>query len=271
MRLAEMFRRKKLAGEKAFVAYLTAGDPSLAATGKFLASLEKAGADIVELGVPFSDPVADGPTNQKAAMRALKSGTNLKGILQLVKSARADGVRIPIVIFTYFNPLLRMGIETFADEAASSGVDGVLVVDLPPEEGGELRSVLRKRGIDSILLASPTTDPERLKRIGEMASGFLYYVSRTGVTGTSEALSSSLSEGIRRVREAGVTVPVCIGFGISTPEQVAAAVVLCEGVIVGSALVKLIEESATAEIAERRLSEEVSRLVAPLKKEKIPC
>ena len=246
MRLTELFKRKKAAGEKAFIAYLTAGDPTLAATETYVAALEKAGVDIIELGVPHSDPVADGPTNQKAAERALRSGTSLRDILGLVSKLRAGGTQMPMVLFTYFNPIFRMGVETFAAEARRSGVDGVLVVDLPPEEAEGYQALLQANGLDTIFLASPTTRPERIEIIGRLSSGFVYYVSRTGVTGARESLSASLETELERLRSR-ISLPICVGFGISTPEQVRAVARCADGVVVGSALVKCLEAETSME------------------------
>jgi tryptophan synthase alpha chain len=259
MRIAEMWKRKRANGQKAFIAYLTAGDPSLEATTGLVRAAFAGGADLVELGVPHSDPVADGPTNLRSAQRALSAGTNLKGVFALVARLRREGCEGPLVLFTYFNPVLRLGLERFADSAAAAGVDGILVVDLPPEEAGEWVPLLRARGIDSIFLASPTTDPERLGSIGRLSSGFLYYVSRLGVTGTQESLSATLAAELERVR-ARVAVPIAIGFGISTPEQVAQAAALADGVVVGSALVECVAGGSSPEDAATRLREAVGRL-----------
>lgn len=264
MRLAEVFIRKKASGEKAFVAYLTAGDPTLGATQIYVAALQKAGVDILELGVPHSDPVADGPTNQKAAERALLNGTSLRDILGLVSKLRAGGTAMPVVLFTYFNPIFRMGVEAFATAARRAGVDGVLVVDLPPEEAEIYQALLRQNGIDTIFLASPTTRPERLAAIGRLSSGFVYYVSRTGVTGAQESLSTSLETELELLRS-HISLPVCVGFGISTPEQVRAVARCAEGVVVGSALVKCLETEATAEETAKKLGKLAADLVRGLK------
>ncbi len=266
MKLGELIRKNQREGRKVFVAYVTAGDPNLAATDRFVSAIEAAGADILELGIPHSDPVADGPTNLAAAGRGVASGTSLRGVLAMVKAARKRGAKIPIIIFTYFNPILRMGVEAFTSLAADSGVDGVLVVDLPPEEAKDYAKGLQARGIETIFLASPTTDPARLPAIREVGSGFLYYVSRTGVTGAKSNLSETLGSELAALR-GKIDLPIYVGFGISTPEHVATVSKIADGVIVGSALVKLIEESKSAEEAEKRLKAEVTRLVAPLKKE----
>jgi len=246
--------------KKTFVAYLTAGDPSLAATERFIRAAEEGGADILELGVPHSDPVADGPVNLAAASRALAHGTSLRDILALVKRVKP---KIKIVIFTYFNPVLRLGIDTFAKLASEAGVYGVLIVDLPPEEGQEYARALRSQGVNTIFLASPTTDPERLKAIREVGTGFLYYVSRMGVTGTQDKLSETLSNEITELKKV-IALPIYVGFGISTLEQVKTVAQFADGVVVGSALVKLIAESKTVEEAETKLKNEVKRLSCSL-------
>lgn len=240
MRIRELLESRSQRGEKSFVAYLTAGDPTLAATEAFVRALARGGADIVELGVPHSDPVADGPTNLKAAERGLASGTTLSGILDAVARLRAAGEKVPIVIFSYLNPILRLGLDAFAERAARSGVDAVLVVDLPAEESEEHCARLHAKGVGTIFLASPTTRPERLARIDAASSEFVYYVSRTGVTGTRESLSSTLGSEVAATRSR-VKAPLCVGFGISTPEQSATVAALADGVIVGSAFVKIIE------------------------------
>ena len=246
--------------KKSFVAYLTAGDPTLAATERFIRAVEEGGADILELGVPHSDPVADGPVNLAAASRALANGTSLRDILALVKRIKP---KIRIVIFTYYNPVLQLGIAEFAKLCAEAGVYGALVVDLPPEEGQEYARALRSQGVNTIFLASPTTDPERLKAIREVGTGFLYYVSRTGVTGAQEKLSESLEKEVTALRNV-IALPIYVGFGISTPEQVKTVGQIADGVVVGSALVKLVAESKSVEEAEMKLKNEVKRLSCSL-------
>ena len=246
--------------KKSFVAYLTAGDPTLAATERFIRAVEEGGADILELGVPHSDPVADGPVNLAAASRALANGTSLRDILALVKRVKP---KIRIVIFTYYNPVLQLGIAEFAKLCAEAGVYGALVVDLPPEEGQEYARALRSQGVNTIFLASPTTDPERLKEIREVGTGFLYYVSRTGVTGAQEKLSESLEKEVTALRNV-IALPIYVGFGISTPEQVKTVGQIADGVVIGSALVKLVAESKSVEEAEMKLKNEVKRLSCSL-------
>ncbi|HET9226580.1 MAG TPA: tryptophan synthase subunit alpha, partial [Thermoanaerobaculia bacterium] len=240
--------------------FLMAGDPDLDATASFLDAMAAGGADIIELGVPFSDPIADGPTNQRATVRALSSGTKLSNILELVARHR-DRLGVPIVLFTYFNPIHARGIEHFAEQAASSGVDGVLCVDLPPEEGErELVPALREQGVDSIFLLAPTSTRDRVSRVGKVSSGFVYYVSRTGVTGERSALPSELVRDVKRLRKK-LDQPLAVGFGISSPAQVASVGEMADGVVVGSALVRLIEENlssppgALATLVENRVHE----------------
>src|SRR6202022_93805 len=191
-RISRRFADLRRGGEMGLVAYLTAGDPSLAATELFVLSLAKAGADVIELGVPFSDPVADGPVIQRASERALRSGTTLAGVLSLVKSLRAK-TEVPLVLFSYFNPVLQMGLEKFADTAKAAGADGVLITDVTPEEGQEYRSAIQSRGLDTIFLAAPTSPDERLALIANASSGFLYLISRPGVTGAKDNLAENLS------------------------------------------------------------------------------
>ena len=249
-------------GRTAFIAYITAGDPSLAATARLMVALERAGADIVELGVPFSDPIADGPVNQRAAERALKGGVTLEKILRFVARYRRGGGRSPIVLFTYFNPIVRYGLRRFARAAGKAGVDGVLVVDLPSEESLEYRREMAREEIATVFLASPTTGERRLRAIGEASTGFVYYVSRLGVTGAQRSLSDDLSRQVRAVRRA-VRRPVAVGFGISTPAQARAVAKLADGVVVGSALVAAAEGRPAAEAARRvgRLAAQLARAV----------
>jgi len=242
--------------KKKFIAYLTAGDPTLAATEQFIKAVEEGGADILELGVPHSDPVADGPVNLAAASRALKHGTSLKDILKMVKRVKP---KIPIVIFTYFNPVLQMGIEEFAKAAQAAGVYGALIVDLPPEEGKEYAAIMKSHGVNTIFLASPTTDPARLSTINEVGSGFLYYVSRTGVTGVQKNISKSLGAEMATVR-AMIKLPIYVGFGISTPAQVKEIGKIADGAVVGSALVQIIANNKSVKVAREKLKKEVKRL-----------
>jgi tryptophan synthase alpha chain len=248
-RLATCFNRLQSEKKKAFIAYLTAGDPSLDVTPDLVFALERAGADIIELGVPFSDPLADGAVNQLAAQRALASGATLPKLLETIRLIRQRS-QVPLVIFTYLNPLYRYGPAKFAATAQEVGADGVLVLDLPPEEtlisGADLAG-----GLCRISLIAPTTPPARLTALAQAATGFIYYVSREGVTGMQTEVSLSIPEQVSRIRE-HATVPVCVGFGISTSEQAAKVASQSDGAIVGSALVSKIGEwGAFPDIATR--------------------
>jgi tryptophan synthase alpha chain len=259
----DVFARCAEEGRAAFIPFLMAGDPSLEATDTFLEALTAGGADIIELGVPFSDPIADGPTNQRAAVRALAAGAKLSNILELVARHR-DRLSVPVVLFTYFNPIHARGIERFAEQAASSGVDGVLCVDLPPEEGErELVPALREQGVDTIFLLAPTSTRDRVGRVARASSGFVYYVSRTGVTGERSALPSDLVRDVKRLRRK-LRQPLAVGFGISTPAQVAAVGDMADGVVVGSALVRLVEENLGSPGLTTLLENRTHELSAPL-------
>jgi tryptophan synthase alpha chain len=237
--IAQTFKNLRLKGEKALIPYVTAGDPSLAATKKLLFALEAAGADLIEIGVPFSDPTADGPVIQRASERSLKNGASLTAVLDLVGTVR-PGIGVPLVLFGYYNPILTFGPERFAARAREVGVDGILVVDLPPEESNELRRYTDPLGIDFISLVTPTCDDERLGKISDDASGFLYYVSVTGVTGTRSSLPPDTEGNIARIR-AMTDLPVVVGFGIANPATAARAARAADGVVVGSALVSIVE------------------------------
>lgn len=246
-RIAERFRKLAESRELGLVAYITAGDPSLDATERIVLAAAEAGADVIELGVPFSDPVADGPTIQRASERALRSGTTLAGVIELVRRLR-EHTDVPLVLFSYFNPILQMGIEKFAAAAAAAGTDGVLATDLTPEEAGEYRAVLHAHGLDTIFLAAPTSTDERLALISECSSGFLYLISRTGVTGERDALPEDLPALARRVRRF-TKLPLAVGFGISQPAHVSMLGGIADAAVVGSALVAEIEKAATADDA----------------------
>ena len=241
-RIAKAFAAARAQGRSAFVAYLCAGDPTPADTPRLVDALVEGGADVVELGVPFSDPVADGPVNQRAAQRALAAGTTPRGVLDLVASMRARGLGVPIVLFTYYNPIVRMGEVVFARRAAEAGVDAVLVVDLPVEEAGAWRAACEREALGTVFLVAPTTRPERLARIAAASTAFVYCVARLGVTGAPTQVPPALHERLGRVR-ALARVPVVAGFGLSEPEQVRAVAPACDGVVVGSALVRIVEEA----------------------------
>jgi len=239
-RIGARFARRRAEGRPAFVAFLTAGDPSLDRTCEVAVELDRAGADVLELGVPFSDPLADGPVIQRASERALARGVTLPKVLEAVKRIRERSA-LPLLLFSYYNPLLQHGLERLAREAREAGVDGVLVTDLPPEEAGEWVAAARAVDLDTVFLASPTSPPERLRRVAEASRGFVYAISRTGVTGERQALSEDARPLVARLR-ALTDVPVALGFGLSTPEQVREAAAVADGVVVGSALVRFLEE-----------------------------
>jgi tryptophan synthase alpha chain len=242
-RISRRFAELRDAGEMGLVAYITAGDPSLEATEKFVLALAGAGADVIELGVPFSDPVADGPVIQRASERALRAGTTLSGVLSLVKSLR-EKTQVPLVLFSYFNPVLQMGLEKFSEKASEAGADGVLITDVTPDEGAEYREAMSSRGLDAIFLAAPTSTDERLKLIAQASRGFLYLISRTGVTGAKDQLADELPALARRVRRV-TNLPIAIGFGISLPGHVSMLGGLADAAVVGSALVEEIERAGT--------------------------
>jgi tryptophan synthase alpha chain len=258
-RIARRFAELAARGEMGIVAYLTAGDPTLDATEKIVLAAAEAGADVIELGVPFSDPLADGPTIQRASERALKSGTTLAGILALVARLRRN-TEVPIVLFSYFNPILQMGVEKFTVEAAKAGADGVLATDLTPEEAGDYRKILRNHNLDTIFLAAPTSTDARLAKLAAASSGFLYLISRTGVTGTRDALPEDLPAFVRRVRQQ-TRLPIAVGFGISLPTHVTVLGGIADAAVVGSAIVAEIEKAATPE----RAAEAVANLIRSLK------
>jgi tryptophan synthase alpha chain len=244
-RLERQFQEARAAGRKSLVVYLCAGDPDLVATERLVPELAAAGADVIELGVPFSDPLADGPTIQRAAERALRSGTTLSGILDLVGRLRRSGCQVPLVLMGYLNPIVRMGVDAFVARSAEAGVDGFIVPDLPLEESGALGDAAAAKGLSLVLLAAPTTPPDRLRSIGQRTRGFLYFVSITGVTGARAALPAELPSRLDAVRAASVA-PVAVGFVVSSPEQARALAEHADGVVVGSALVAEIARSAGA-------------------------
>ena len=254
-RLAATFARLREAGRPGLVTYVTAGDPELSRTPGVLQALDRAGADVLEIGVPFSDPLADGPVIQRATERALASGTTLGGVLDTVAGVRGS-VQAPLVIFSYVNPILRFGPERFADRAREAGVDGVLVLDLPIEEADEFRNMLSTRGIDTILLLSPTTTDDRLRKAASLGSGFLYAISRLGVTGAREHLADGAREMVGRIRRV-TDLPVALGFGISTPEHVREVGGWADAAVVGSALVSVMAETGASSELEARVEEYV--------------
>ena len=244
-RIAARFAELKREGRAGFVAYVMAGDPSRAASLDILRRLPAAGADIIELGLPFSDPMADGPSIQRAAIRALSAGMTLTGVLGLARAFRESDQTTPLVLMGYLNPLLSRGLETFAAEAASAGVDGVIVVDCPPEEAEPLADALAAADLDLIRLATPTTDAARLAVVARRTSGFVYYVSVNGVTGGKSVSAVDIAPAVARVREA-TGLPVAVGFGIRTPEQARAVAEVADAAVVGSALVEIVEAETAA-------------------------
>ena len=262
-RLDAAFARLRAAGERALVAYFTAGDPSLEITSRLVVEAARRGADVIELGVPFSDPLADGPVNQRAAMRALAGGTSLVRVMEMVGKVRGE-VDVPIVFMTYYNPLLAFGLPAFARTAAEVGVDGVIVIDLPPEEAQPLTAEARAVGLDTVYLVAPTSTPARLRLIARHSRGFIYLVSLMGVTGERRGLPPDLAAQIRALRLV-TTRPICVGFGIAHPDQVAAVGELADGVIVGSAITRFIEERATSPSLVADTGAFIASLKAPLR------
>ncbi len=233
--------------KKAFVAFVTAGDPSAERTVEVALELERGGADVLELGVPFSDPLADGPVIQRSSERALAKGVTLKGVLEIAKQIRARS-ELPLLLFTYLNPIHRYGTQALAREARQAGIDGVLVTDLPPEEANGWLTAARASDLDTVFLVAPTSPEARIRKIAEATRGFVYAVSRTGITGEKQHVSDDARPLVERV-QALTRQPVALGFGISTPEQVRAAAAVADGVVVGSALVRFLEEQPQGDVA----------------------
>lgn len=240
-RISRKFRKILRNKGKAFIPYIMAGDPTIERTEEIVGILEECGADIIELGVPFSDPLADGPTIQKAAQRALRGNITLERVLAFVNSLRAK-TQIPIILMTYFNPVYKYGEERFVHDALSAGVDGIIVPDLPPDEAGELIAVSKKRGFDTVFLLAPTSTEDRIQKVAKVSSGFIYYVSLTGITGSKLSIDASIATHVAMIRNAS-RKPVAVGFGISTAEEAARISECADGVIVGSAIVKRTEDS----------------------------
>jgi tryptophan synthase alpha chain len=262
-RIDTTFERLRARGERALVAYLMAGDPSLPDTERLIVEAERRGADVIELGVPFSDPLADGPVIQRAGVRGLAAGTTLARVLETVAGLRAR-VRVPLVLMTYYNPVLQFGLAAFARAAATVGVDGVIVPDLPLEESEPLRAEAEPAGVDLVHMVAPTSPPARVRAIARRSRGFIYVVSLTGVTGERRELPKDLDAQVRTLRLV-TTKPVCVGFGVSTPEQVAAVGRVADGVAVGSAIVRTIEQhSGTAALVDA-VGALIGALKAPLR------
>lgn len=241
-RLDERFAELKARGERALVAFVTAGDPFPDGTADVVCALAEAGADVIELGVPFSDPLADGPTIQAASFRALQGGMNPLKVLDAVREARSRGITTPIVLMGAYNPILQYGPERFAKAAVEAGADGAIVTDMIPEEAQSWKPIADSAGLATIFLLAPTSTPERMEAVGERAAGFVYCVSMTGITGTKEVVPSELPGLVASIKE-HTDVPVCVGFGIKTPEQVGAICAFADGAVVGSALVTLLHEN----------------------------
>jgi tryptophan synthase alpha chain len=254
-RIEERFTHLRSAGQTGLVTYVTAGDPDLTRSAEIIKRLDRAGADVLEIGVPFSDPLADGPVIQRATERALAAGGTLKSVLGMLETVRPS-ISAPIVIFSYANPILRMGLESFVTEARAAGVDGVLTLDMPPEEGDSFRTAFGRAGIDTIFLLSPTTTVERIRRASELGSGFLYGISRLGVTGVRDTVDESARELAQRVK-AETRLPLALGFGISRPEHVRSIGQWADAAVVGSALVKVIADHGSS----AGLLDEVERYV----------
>ena len=244
-RISRRFAELRESGEMGIVAYITSGDPSFAATLRFVIAMAEAGADVIELGVPFSDPLADGPTIQRASERALKNGATLARVIDLVRQirdAKSPANEVPIVLFSYYNPVFQKGLEKFAAAASAAGADGVLITDLTPEESEDYRRIMTAHHLDTVFLAAPTSTDERLQKIAACSSGFLYLISRTGVTGAKDALADELPALLRRARSV-TQLPIAVGFGISLPGHVSVLGGLADAAVVGSALVSEIEKA----------------------------
>jgi len=262
-RISHRFAELRDSGEMGIVAYITSGDPSFAATLKFVIAMAEAGADVIELGVPFSDPLADGPTIQRASERALKNGATLARVIDLVRQirdAKTPANEVPIVLFSYYNPVFQMGLEKFAAAASAAGADGVLITDLTPEESEDYRRIVTAHHLDTVFLAAPTSTDERLQKISACSSGFLYLISRTGVTGAKDALADELPALLRRARNV-TQLPIAVGFGISLPGHVSILGGLADAAVVGSALVSEIERATANNSGEAGIDAAAAALV----------
>jgi tryptophan synthase alpha chain len=261
-RIDRVFKQLKAKGEKALIPFITAGDPDLATTRTLALEMAARGADILELGVPFSDPLADGPTIQAASLRAVQAGVHLEDVLNLAGDLRTQ-TQIPIVLMGYYNPMLQYGLERTAATAAAKGVDGFIIPDLPQEEAGPWRAEALKANIATIFLAAPTSGSERIKHLGRLTKGFLYYVSVTGITGARTELPTDLAVSLKEVRSL-VKCPLAVGFGISTPEQVAGLAPYVDGIVVGSAIVQKVAKLRGTELI-KEVGDFVAALKAPLR------
>lgn len=258
-RIADVFAAKRSQDKAALIPFITAGDPSLAHTAELVLEMERQGADIIELGVPFSDPLADGPTIQAASQRALAHGVRLEDVIEFVSGLRRQ-TGVPLVLMTYYNPVYQYGLKRAAQKAAQAGIDGFIIPDLPPEEATEWKKEADKVGLDTVFLLAPTSDQARIKKVLQLSSGFVYYVSVTGITGARDRLPDDVREKLELIRKQA-SIPVAVGFGISTPEQVAMLAPHADGIVVGSAIVNLIAKHAE----DPQLVPIVGRFVAHLK------
>jgi len=258
-RFSELKRKKK----KAFIVYITAGDPDTKTTEKIALELDRCGVDILELGIPFSDPIADGPTIQAASQRSLSNNINVAKILGLVRRVR-KAADIPIALMTYYNPVYRYGVNDFVNDSKDAGVDGIIVPDLPPEEAKELISYSKKADFENIFLLSPTSSRERIRLITQRSSGFVYYVSLTGVTGAREHLPKDIVDNVRMIKKM-TDKPVCVGFGVSTPRQAHSIARIADGVIVGSAVIKVIEKNLKYDNLHKKVGAFIEKLLGAVK------
>src|SRR5437870_1932025 len=263
-RIVERFARLKRKGEKGFIVYIGAGDPNLEATRQLALALDSIGVDVVELGVPFSDPLADGLVNQLAAQRGLESGTTPPKVLETVAAIRKES-QVPIVLYIYFNLIHRVGLERFIADAAKAGVDGLLVLDLPPEESTNYEALMRQAGLCNIYLVAPTTPDDRIELIVKRGAGFIYYISREGVTGMQKKVSESIGEMVAKIRR-HTDLPIAVGFGISNPEQAKFVAQYAEAIVVGSAVVNQIAEHGKSPELISRVAEFVKPLLKGVKK-----
>jgi tryptophan synthase alpha chain len=262
-RLDATFAALRARRERALVPYFTAGDPSLAMTRQLVVEAARRGADVIELGIPFSDPLADGPVIQRATQRALAGGVTLPRVLEMVREMRGE-ISAPLVFLTYYNPILSFGLKAFCRSAVEAGIDGVIVADLPPEEAAPLQAEAALAGLDLVHLVAPTSTPDRMRRIARASQGFIYVVSLTGVTGERAALAPELAQQLRALR-AITTKPICVGFGISTAAQAGEVGRVADGVIVGSAIVRLVEQHGGTPDLLVRVGDFIAALKAPLR------
>jgi tryptophan synthase alpha chain len=265
-RISRLFERLRQEGRPGFIAYITAGDPAPSATAGLVAALERGGVDLIELGVPFSDPIADGPVIQRGADRALKAGTTVSTVLEIAAEIRKHS-EIPLLLFTYMNPLVRYGFDALARDAVANGIDGCLLTDLSVEEAGPYTTALRDHGLDTVFLAAPTSTERRRKLVAKYSTGFVYLVSRTGVTGEQQSLAASAAPLIESMRQV-TDLPLAVGFGISTPEQMRTVGSLADAVVVGSALVRAIEKYSGSPDLESRVEALARELASGLPSKK---